>query len=706
MNQCPNCGEAISEGALFCMKCGHSIPKAAPETQPSTAASSAVVCPGCGAALTPGALFCMNCGRQTQQSGAAASVAEPSTPLPAQAIQQSGYQTVNQADQTGVQQPVIHQTAAYQANQSAIQQNIVQPGVQPSPQPGPQPGAAPVATVYNQAPAAPQTPAAASVSAPAVETEAKKTPFYKKRIVIIAAAVLLVVIAAVGYVFGAGVINIGGGADISGRFIPSAEYAAYIKDGELNIANIKSLDSFEATSDLFSGMSNRNILSSRLNYSELVQMTKNGSKLFYPDRFIEDGSYNLFMRAVSGGGNSPGEPARVDTDIRGGYRVNENGSKVFYIKGEAKTLYSNNLKDKEKISSNVEEFIVDKSGNRLYYIDSDAGLYYKNRNNAPEKVDSEVRLIGASPDLASVYYIKDGTLYRKKQNENKEKLAAGVSEVVNLYDSGELYYIREADSDGKAIDILCYHDGATETKLGAGQAFEDYLALSRVRPVLAYTVNPSDDKFSEYRIAVKGADAEINISKTFRSPRFNANGTRIYYIDDFNETRQTGDLWFAEVAEDGLKQAAHIYEDVYSYNISSKGAVRYYSELNKARTTAEFYIDGKLVDTDVLTYSDSEIAESGNILYYTDYNTSRERGTLKISEKGKPQLVADDVYAFAPFNSKTVAYLVVEGSSSSGDLLRYDGSKDRKRIDSDVTMALPVYLTGSGGRIRLVSDIY
>ncbi|MCL2059786.1 MAG: hypothetical protein FWH01_12165 [Oscillospiraceae bacterium] len=568
---------------------------------------------------------------------------------------------------------------------------------------------APAAYTAPAAPVAPVPPVTDAATAPHPNEAALAKPKRKMLpFIILAAAAAVLVITVVGVLMWTGVISIsffGAPASAAGTYAQNEQYVAYIKDGELHIAHAKSQASFEATSDLLSGETFRNSMISNIYVaSNLVQMTKNGSRLFYPDRIISDGSYNLFTRTVSGNGKTTGEAVRLDTDIRGGYRVSEDGKNAFYVRGDAKSLYSHNMKERsERIASDVEGFIINGNGTRIYYSDSEANIYYKNRNAATEKVDSESTFIGTSPDFATVYYTKDGTLYRKKQGETKERISAGVSSVIMLYDSGELYYTKETDTDDKTIDVLCYYDGTSETRIGSTTDFNYSLAIGSTKPVLVYSINTDDKEESEYRIAVKAKDTAIDVSKTFRFPRLNPSATKLYYIDDYNENRNSGDLWSADVTDDGLKQAAQLYEDVNIYRINSKGAVHHYSELNRAGTAADLYLEGKTVDTDVLINSEVEIGNTGNLLYYTDYNSNRDRGTLNISVNGKPAMIADDVSMFAPLGGTVAVYLIVEGSANTGDIYCYDGSKDRKRIDTDVAMLMPIYLTGSGGVVSASS---
>jgi predicted amidophosphoribosyltransferase len=52
---CPACGAAYQEGDRFCVRCGESLPQAAP-------VSNSQVCPSCGAAVAEGDRFCSKCG--------------------------------------------------------------------------------------------------------------------------------------------------------------------------------------------------------------------------------------------------------------------------------------------------------------------------------------------------------------------------------------------------------------------------------------------------------------------------------------------------------------------------------------------------------------------------------------------------------------------------------------------------------------------
>ena len=69
MAVCPNCGNQIGEGAVFCDQCGTRLPKPeapAPAASAPQPVAASVICPSCGAGNVPGEAsensFCPQCG--------------------------------------------------------------------------------------------------------------------------------------------------------------------------------------------------------------------------------------------------------------------------------------------------------------------------------------------------------------------------------------------------------------------------------------------------------------------------------------------------------------------------------------------------------------------------------------------------------------------------------------------------------------------
>lgn len=64
MANCPNCGNQVGEGAVFCDQCGTRLqqPEVATPEAAAAPAGGSVICPTCGAGNVPGEAFCDYCG--------------------------------------------------------------------------------------------------------------------------------------------------------------------------------------------------------------------------------------------------------------------------------------------------------------------------------------------------------------------------------------------------------------------------------------------------------------------------------------------------------------------------------------------------------------------------------------------------------------------------------------------------------------------
>ena len=102
-------------------------------------------------------------------------------------------------------------------------------------------------------------------------------------------------------------------------------------------------------------------------------------------------------------------------------------------------------------------------------------------------------------------------------------------------------------------------------------------------------------------------------------------------------------------------------------------------------------MNGKKVDDDAYVYAISYSEESKSLLYYVDWNSDKERGTLKKYNGKKTALVKDDVHAYL-FTPKGEVLFLYDYSVDSyrGELWILNGSKTKK-LDDDVVAIIPVY---------------
>ena len=104
MRFCPNCGNQVSDKAIFCDQCGTKLPpleaqpspeptvEAAPAPTPGGVPEGVLICPNCGAENVPGEMFCDVCGEPleppmptVEEAAAVEAVVEAEAPAVAEA---------------------------------------------------------------------------------------------------------------------------------------------------------------------------------------------------------------------------------------------------------------------------------------------------------------------------------------------------------------------------------------------------------------------------------------------------------------------------------------------------------------------------------------------------------------------------------------------------------------------------------------------
>ena len=268
---------------------------------------------------------------------------------------------------------------------------------------------------------------------------------------VIGGAAAAVVLLAVGLFAVPRAVKAIAGAGRSG----AAEEVFYIKDRGLHGASLKSAkkkpveytDRFASADALYDAM-----------YG------------FYGYQFVSrDGKYHFFMEDVS---YSPEktytlysqkgskEPVKIDSKIQDYYEITPD-NQVVYIKND--NLYVSDMKDKKKIASDVEEFLLDDQGkNVLWMVDSGADdygydMYYQDlaMKKEKKKLISNGYLYNSSSDLNTLLIVKEGTLYLVKDQGDSEKLASNVGNVLCAdLTKGTFFYLNEEAETVNAMDFV------------------------------------------------------------------------------------------------------------------------------------------------------------------------------------------------------------------------------------------------------------
>ncbi len=550
--------------------------------------------------------------------------------------------------------------------------------------------------------------APAQDAAPAA-AEAKQALDIKKLAIIGAAAVAVIVL-----VILIGSLLFGGG---------EPNYAVYIKDGELVFSDFKK--PYEFTDDFADGIDNSQLAGAASQLSYSVHLTKDGKKLFYIDEVGPNGNRALYVRNA----NKPkAEPTKLDSDVSV-FMVNESGTIVTYLKDG--TLYRHDLKEKEKIYGDVENFVSSLDGKKVVFETVEGDLYISKGKDKEEKIASEIDyLVHVNKAFSEIYYTKENALYFKKGSKNVEKLCSDVDDVVEFYDNGTFYYTeaKEEEEEGGAeqfdaestfadeLDKLIeqrtqklYYFNGKEKKVVADKFYGSYRTCADKAVVAYKTIDSSDikeeeftgdlDAFAIWNIAVEDKGTEIDLDDvrglsiahdgksayawTVKVRKVEADTDTDTDTDTEAEPKpETATLYKIKIGKSAEKPEQY-EEDIYpSYiSLTSAGNIMYYKDVKENK--GELFIDKTKIDDDVRVGSVRYMKDSKKVAYYTDWDSEKSKGTVEISTlKGKTTKVGDNAFSFVITPDEDILYLT-EYKNNKGELYLFTGNK-AKKIDDDV----------------------
>ena len=459
------------------------------------------------------------------------------------------------------------------------------------------------------------------VSEPILDASSKQSSFdiskYKKPIIGGVAALLAVGLLAV-------LIPSGGGGD---------KKALYLKDDELQYTEFSKED-FEVTSKLLDGG-----YDAQYTLTSYVSFSKDGKTIFFPDKLDGSNGVTMYYREV----NKPNKDAvKIDSDIIT-YFLNEDGNKMIYLKGDDGVLYIHDMKEKEKVASDVYSFKVSKDFKTIGYLEDDGKLMIYNGKSS-EKISSDVEeLIYASDDLSTIYYLKEDNLYKWKKGADAEKLASDVEGAV-AYDSGEIYYVVQGE---EKID---YMDYIIDDKAEADKNIkEPEIVVKPEKPEKPYFYD--FETVEEYDVAYDKYETEFDIWET-----------KCNEIDDAYDKAYTAyyeKQYRDEMRVELIESSAEI-ETMELYYYNGKEATLVSNKIQDVEVMSEtnpvglVYVGGLSEDFEKLNLSDYQYAsdliyEIENSLYYNANKYILNKATLTEFDKEDATMIElhdEDLYYF------------------------------------------------------------
>ena len=423
---------------------------------------------------------------------------------------------------------------------------------------------------------------------------------------------------------------------------------------------------------------------------------------------ILDGDGKLYRKD----GNK--EKVGIAKDVDRLMGATDNLDTIYYIKDDDKLYKQTGSKGGTKISSDVEDVLMICDSGEMYYVKSDS---------------KEVSLLDyviddMKEEDADIVDYDDLEYPSHSDYDSYEEYDAAYEEYEEArdlaYDKEERDELREDLADEKmeiSTYSLCYYDGKKETVLTENFDYSsyDYECSVDAATILYSTCETKDIekvKLSEieyywdvedliedaqsdskkYCLAVGGKVSEIEQSEADNFD-LSDDGKTIYFIADASEKTDCGDLYCIKVSGGKAGKSKKCDEDVYSGWFAENDKYIYYKDVRDKDDglQGDLYIDNKEIDTDVKVGSTTYDEESGQLLYFTDWDEGDECGTLKVYKSGKPKIVSDEAHSceFSPKGDILFIY-DYDTDDCEGELYVYKGRKP-KMIDDDVSGFASVY---------------
>ena len=453
------------------------------------------------------------------------------------------------------------------------------------------------------------------------------------------------------------------------------------------------------------------------------------------------------------------DKAKIASDVSAVYYVSEDLSVIYYTKQDSSDSYTYSLykqtvgaDERVKIASDVYYIVNIYDSGELYYVKSenveislmdyvnddlaasDAAItepeyptapqshywYYSNSNNTYYYYDpgygyryfTEAEYNAIIEQYYADYSAYQAALdeYNKAQDAYRDKVSRD--------------YLRES-LKGSTIErakyILYYYNGTDETVVtdaltapwsvtwaadaatlllpAYNQSEVTKVRISEISSVYDFhdQVNQALYSSSERYIAVK---ATLTLLDQPDASHFtmSSDGSTIYFLDDITDSSgdEKGDLYKITIA-DGQAGRPELYDSDVSTTqmyLLTDNRFAYFKDVDISNWKGDLYINKAEVDYDVSLYSFSYTDNA--VFYYTDWNSSKDYGTLKKYENGEKTKIADDVHSFVTTDDNDILYLYDYSSNYyKGTLYRYNQGEPVK-IDDDVMALIPV----SGGRVK------
>ena len=518
----------------------------------------------------------------------------------------------------------------------------------------------------------------------------------------------------------------------------------YIKDDKINYMDLSRSKSYEISEaplddDYFYKRTGYELA---VDMSGMVHAVQPNNRLFYLNTetgSIKDTSRlyrtieNMSLYYLDLGKGAEGAGTKIDSGIwlNSFFQVNADGSKVFYVKGERRTLYVHDLTSGQKLAEGVYIFEMNDSGDAVVYTKEGGELFYRSLLADKEmKIDDNAHSFRVSRDFSKVYYVKGGSYYVYTVDDGEDMLVSGIYWASPAALDGSFYFtlrtFREArlieyviddlpaseagrlrenlnsHTYSEVIESLYYYDGNREVEIAdnvsnislssAASAFVVYerynipeLKLSEISSYynVINRIEASKKQSGEMYVAIKEDVMPIEQKHASHYAASPSEST-LYFLDEYSVDEGYGTLMEMDISGQTPSAPVKIDDEVEHYRFRPHSdSVLYFKNMNESY--GDLYERGKLIDTAVSLHINhlQGGANADELVYLANYD--KGYGELK-QYNGKDKVnIADAVSSFEWLSDQQIVYIAdYNGSQYAGDMYVYNKSGTSSRVDSDV----------------------
>ena len=428
-----------------------------------------------------------------------------------------------------------------------------------------------------------------------------------------------------------------------------------------------------------------------------VTLSEDGKYLFYPDDFDEYGdSFELrYIRTDK----KNADDEKIASDVESYFLLKNN--RVTYMTN-SDALYIHNLKEKEKVDSDVKTYRVSEDEKQILWLCDDGDMYIQDINlkKEAEKIASDVSYLDdVSPNFNYVIYAKDEDLYVYKKGKDAKKVCSDYDCCYTNADNDgyEIYYVEtEEDTAGVLADFVVDDLEKTDKAISEPNIHDYETEIQKPSFWGTITSTEVDDAYydllDQYNAKVERDEIREYLSNTEMS----VTNATIYYLTDKTEKTKiaegiidTSNMAVNYSADKIFLTYSYCQNDIEKVKLSDlyENSDYYYLEENIVNQLEDnqqvmLLLDGKVNETELSTdnFYSYILDQEKECIYYID---SEDDDTLYKEFYGKKagerEKIDDEVSVIFVYNKGKIYYIKDMNDDGEGDLY-CDGEK----IASDV----------------------